>query len=242
MQFEKAIFDHGRRHFELIEALGTYRQLQHFADDQDALRAHLNGKGRPITMSSDGEIEGIADKDIERYVEPMAESIETAIANYRRQLLVVIVSIIEAAISDVFTVLFTFKPETIKGLAKDPNGEGFIPSLSVDELMKATQLDELRSGVVDRAVAYACQGKSKKSVLRRISRLFGTDLPETRANAFLELSERRNKIVHENSKTDVTTSQVEDAFEVAMSFVQDLGKLVSSHSLPIYDPLDVCAA
>lgn len=240
MKFDKSIFDHGRRHFELIEALGTFRQLQNFADDQDALRAHLNGKGRPKTISSEGEIEGIEDKEIERFLEPLAESIETAISNYRRQLLVVIVSIVEATISDVFTVLFTFKPEAIKGLSKDSNGEGFIPSVSVDDLMQATQLDELRSGVVERAVAYACQGKNRKTVLRRISRLFGTDVPETSANAFLDLSDRRNQIVHENSKAEVTTSQVEDAFEVSMSFIQELGKLVSSKGLPIYDPLEVC--
>ncbi len=87
MQLEKTIFNHGRLHFELIEALGTYRQLQNFSDDQDALRAHLNGKGRPKKISEEGGIEDLEDKDIERFIEPVAESIDTAIANYRRQLL-----------------------------------------------------------------------------------------------------------------------------------------------------------
>lgn len=240
MLLDKTIFNHGQLHFELIEALGTYRQLQHFADDQDALRAHLNGKGRPRKMSEEGGIEDLEDKDIERFIEPVSESIEKAIANYRRQLLVVIVSILEASISDAFAVLFTFKPETIKGLTKDSNGDSFAPSVSVDELMKARQLEELRSSIVERAVAYACQGKNKKTVLRRIARLFGNEIPTTSANEFLALSERRNKIVHENSQAEVTRSQVEDAFEVAMTFIQELGKLVSSQSLPIHDPLEVC--
>lgn len=240
MPFDKIIFDHGARHFELIEALGCFRKLHHFAQDQAALRAHLAGVGRPQQVTAEGDLEGVSDKDVERFFAPIADSIDTAISAYRRQLVVVIVSIVEAAITDAFSVLFAYRPETIKGLYKDAAGEGFNLAVPIDDLMAATSLDELRLGIVERAVAYACQGKGKKTVLRRLARLYSDELASSVETDFLGLVERRNIIVHENSKRDVTNADIENAFDVALSFVQELGRLVARRSLPLHDPMQVC--
>lgn len=237
MQLEQTIFDHGTRHYELIEALGSFRQLRSLSQDDAALRAHLAGSGRPWDMSADGTIVGIADHEVDRFVAPIAESIETAIRTYRRQLIVVIVSVVEAAISDAFTVLFAFHPETIKGLSKDPATDGFNPAVSIDQLMTATQLDELRLAVVERAVSYACQGKSKKTVLCRLERLFADELDKLVESRFISLVELRNRIVHDNSREDVSNADVEDSFDAAIAFVRELGQFVSNRSLPIHDPL-----
>lgn len=240
MQFNKIIFDHGARHFELIEALGCFRQLHSFARDEAALHAHLTGSGRPLRVTVEGTMEGVSDPDIARFVGHLSESIDTALAVYRRQLIVVIVSIVEAAIADAFTVLFAYRPETIKGLSKEAGSDSFNTAVPIDELMTASHLDDLRMGVVERAAAYACQGRSKKTVLRRLARLYSDEVEPTAEEGFVELVERRNMIVHENSKKDVTNVDIEDAFDGAMTFVRELGKLVSRRGLPIHDPMQVC--
>lgn len=240
MQLDKIIFDHGALHFELIEALSCFRQLHSVARDEAALHAHLTGSGRPFRVTLEGTMEGVSDPDVARFVGPVAESIDIALAVYRRQLIVVIVSIVEAAIADAFTVLFAYRPETIKGLSKDAGSDGFNTAVSIDELMTASHLDDLRLGVVERAVAYACQGRSKKTVLRRLARLYSDEVERTSEEGFVELVERRNMIVHENSKKDITNVDIENAFDGAMTFVKELGKLVSRRGLPIHDPMQVC--
>lgn len=241
MQFDKIIFDHGARHFELIEALACFRELHSFSRDEAALHAHLSGSARPVRVTLEGTMEEISDPDvITRFVGYLADSIDTALDVYRRQLIVVIVSIVEAAIADAFTVLFACRPETIKGLTKDAGSDGFNTTVPIDELMTASHLDDLRLGVVERAVAYACQGRSKKTVLRRLARLYSDQVERTSEERFVELVERRNMIVHENSKKDVTNVDIENAFDGAITFVKELGKLVARRGLPIYDPMQVC--
>ncbi len=238
MRFDDIIFDHGRWHYELIEAVGCYRQLRAYCSDEAALRSHLADKGRPWRASEEG-LRKVDDGEIERWVVPISESIETAISAYRRQLIVVIVSITEAASAEAFQVLFSFRPETIRGLEKESQGQEFRPVTSLDDLMTATNLDTLRISVVERAVAFATQGRNKQTVLRRIERLFGKPIAANVREQYLALVGARNEIIHDNIKPSLTDEEVEGYFDVGISFVEELGRLVSKHGLPIHDPLQV---
>jgi hypothetical protein len=239
-RFDQLVFDHGTWHYDLIEALGSFRQLRRFTQDHAALRAHLHGAGRPQRVFSTGLVAGVEDHDVERFVQPVSASIATAMSVYRRQLIVVMVSILEEAVAEAFAVLFAHRPDTIKGLAKEPTRDGFSPTIPIDELVNATSLDGLRMSLVERAVAQACQGKNKRTVLRRLSQFFADDLDVAAESAFVELVERRNVIVHENSKQEIADAEVEQAFDAALNFVRELGRLVCKRSLPINDPLQVC--
>lgn len=239
MSFDQLHYDHGRWHFELIEALGCYRQLISFCSDDAALRTHLAGNGRPRHLSEQGEISGVEDEKLDRLKAPIAESINTAISAYRRQLTVVIVSVTEAAIAEAFEVLFAFRPETMKGLAKETQDQGFTLVTSLDELMAATQLDSLRLSIVDRAVAFATQGRNKQALLRRIAKLFGEPMKVAVCESYLTLVKLRNEIVHDNIRRDIPDQEVEYSFEVGMSVVEELGRLVARHGLPIHDPMQI---
>lgn len=239
MKFDQLLYDHGRWHYELIETLSCYRQLCSFCSDDTTLHAYLAGNGRPRQLSERGEITEVEDKELDRWKVPIADSIDTAICAYRRQLTVVIVSVTEAAIAEAFEVLFAFKPETMKGLARETQDKELSLATSLDELMAATQLDSLRLSIVDRAVTFATQGRNKQTVLRRIAKLFGEPINTTVSESYLTLVKLRNEIVHDNTKHDISDQEVEQSFETGMSVVEELGRLIAKHGLPIHDPMHI---
>lgn len=233
-------FDHIRWHYELIESLGSYRELNHFVSDEAAVTAHLYGEGRPKTMLENGEVGPVDDSRVERWRDILRRSVDTAISSYRRQLAVVTVSVTEAAIVEAFEVLFYFDPDSMKALEKDFQDHSFRAVVTLQELKNATALDDLRQMLVDRAVAIATQGKSIIKVLNRIEKLLGGQFEASVRANYLELVELRNEIVHDNKKCILSSEAVEEHFSTGISFISELGRLTAQRGLPINDPLQVC--
>lgn len=227
-------FNHGRWHYELIEALGSSETLRSFCSDEHAVQAYLLGAGRPQQIDSDGHLTALDDASVSRFVDPIMDSIETAISAYSRQLVVVVASITEAAIAEAFQVLFSYRPLVMKDL--ESNDHSLRLSVPLEDLVGASDLRSLCSSVVERAVSSATQGK-KQSVLKRLERLFKRKLPETVRDGYLALLDRRNDIVHDNWRGDLSRQEVRKCFDVGCDFVEELGRFVSAQSLPIDDPM-----
>jgi uncharacterized protein YutE (UPF0331/DUF86 family) len=229
-------FDHGKWHYELIEALGCYGTLYAYCSNDDAIRSHLMSAGRPKRSSEDGDLEGVADADAESFLEPIAESIGIALRAYSRQLVVVIVSLIEGAIGETFDVLFTYRPETIKSLEGDSSERPFKAVVSVTELISSSSLDELRRSVVERAISAAMQG-STAAVFKRLERLLKAEIPRDQKKAFLELVDLRNRIVHDNVALDLNRGEVRKYFDIGTDLVEQLGSMIHKNLLPLNDPM-----
>jgi hypothetical protein len=237
MTIEILSFDHGRWHYELIEALGCSRYLRRFCADEDAVRTYLHGSGRPQQIDEAGGISDVEDEAVLKFIRPMTEDLDTAISAYKRQLIVVIVAITEAATSEALRALFTYRPQVMNDLAND--GQEFRDlrlSVSLESLINATDLTSLRTGVVDRAVSAATQGK-KASIVRRMERLLKGKLPDATRKSYLDLVDRRNRIVHENWRGDVSEDDLEKHFDAGLSFVEEIGRLLATNSIPVVDPM-----
>jgi hypothetical protein len=242
MALEVLTFDHGRWHYELIEALGCSRSLRRFCADDDAVRTYLHGAGRPQRIDDEGRLTGVDDDAVLKFIRPITEDLDTAIDAYKRQLIVVITAITEAATTEAFRVLFTYSPQVMNDLAKD--GQEFRElglSISLDSLIHATDLSSLRAVVVDRAVSAATQGK-KRSVVRRLERLLKAKLPDGTRESYLDLVDRRNSIVHENWRGDVSGDDLEKCFDAGLNFVEGIGRMLVENSLPVADPMHVFEA
>jgi hypothetical protein len=116
------------------------------------------------------------------------------------------------------------------------DGQSLRLSVQLEDLVQANDLSSLRSGLVERAAAAATQG-TKRSILRRIERLFKEKLPARVKDEYLRLVERRNSIVHENWRGDLSSQELEEAFDIGLEFVKALGRLVAARALPIHDPM-----
>ncbi|AJK46215.1 HEPN domain-containing protein [Burkholderia plantarii] len=227
-------FDHGRWHYELIEALGCSETLQEFCQDEQAVQAYLLGADRPQKIDRDGQLTGIDDAGVSRFAVPIMGSIEIAISAYNRQLVVVVVSITEAAIAEAFRVLFSYRPLVMKDL--ESNDQSLRLSVGLEDLVAASDLRSLSSKVIERAVSAATQG-NKQSVLKRLERLFKRKLPSIVRDGYIALVDRRNRIVHDNWRGDLSRQEVRDYFDVGCEIVEELGRFVSARSLPIDDPM-----
>lgn len=144
------------------------------------------------------------------------------------------------AIAEAFRVLFCFAPESIKALAVDASSGDFKSTISVQQVLEAASLADLRLSIVERAVGTACQGKNKRTVMRRIGKLFGRSLASDVEESYLALCELRNEIVHEHHRIELFDSDIERACDSSLKFLQNLGRLVASKSLPVNDPLQIC--
>lgn len=242
MAVEVLTFDHGRWHYELIEALGCSRSLRRFCADEDAVRTYLHGAGRPQQIDNEGRLTDVDDDSVVKFIRPVTEDLDTAIGAYKRQLLVVIVAITEAATNEAFRVLFTYSPQVMNDLAKD--GQEFRElrlSVSLDSLIGATDLSSLRASIVDRAVSAATQGK-KRSTLRRLERLLKGELADRTRDSYLALVDHRNSIVHENWRGDVSDDDLEKCFDAGLQFVEEIGRMLAANSLPVADPMHLFEA
>jgi hypothetical protein len=231
-------FNHGRWRLELITALGTSNLLRSLCSDEEAVRAHLLGVGRPFRVEADGTKKGLADPQAEQWLEPTFREIESAIEVYKRQLMVVTVSITEAAIAQAFEVLFSHKPKVMKGIETNE----LRLSVSLEEVAEATNLAGLQANLVERAVGFATQG-SKPTVLKRLERLFVGKISPLVTDKYLALVALRNVIVHENWSGELSGAEVHDHFETGMDLVKELGHLIIARDLPIEGPsLTFCEA
>lgn len=229
-------FDHGKWHYELIEALGCFGTLHAYCSNDEAIRSHLMSAGRPKRSSPDGCLESVADAEAESFIQPVADSISIALRAYSRQLVVVIVSLIEGAIGEAFDVLFTYRPETIKSLEGDGSDKTFKASVSLAELIASSSLTELRRSVVERAVSTAMQG-STATIIKRLEKLLKAEIPDQHKRDLLALVELRNRIVHDNLAVELEHFEVRNYFDVGTDFVEQIGKIIHQNSLPISDPM-----
>jgi len=232
----RLIYNHGKWHYELIEALGCWRTLGWYCANTDAIHAHLKTAGAPQRSTESGKLVDVPKREIKKWIDGVSESINIAFDAYSRQLVVVVASVIEAALAEVFAVLFTARPESMHRLESELAQAGVRLSTSLEELSAAQSIDELRATVVDRAVSVAVQGKPR-TLLKRIERLFGCSIDSPLLSAYVELIDARNRIVHEHSRSPVSTEEVERFFDTGTQFVEFLGKAATAAKVPVDDPM-----
>lgn len=232
----KLRFNHGKWHFELIEALGCSRTLRGYCNNTSAVHAHLQTDGRPRRITEGGKVVNIPKSETGKWVESISSSINIAFEAYSRQLVVVAVSVTEAALAEAFSALFSKRPALMKSLEGELNQPGLRISVTFDELNSANDLESLRLTVLERAVGAAVQGKTK-AVLKRVERLFGFAIESTLAAGYAELLETRNRIVHEHNRASVSEDDIAGFFNTSIAFVEYLARAAISAKVPVDDPM-----
>ena len=57
------------------------------------------------------------------------------------------------------------------------------------------------------------------------------------SDGYLALVDRRNSIVHDNWRGDLSSQELNECFDVGIESVEELGRLVAARALPIDDPM-----
>lgn len=232
----KLRFNHGKWHYELIEALGCSRTLRSYCNNTRAVHTHLQTDGRPRRITERGKLVHIPKREAVQWVDSISESINIAFEAYSRQLVVVAVSVTEAALAEAFAALFAARPAIMKSLETDSAQPGFRLSVTLEELNTAEDIETLRSTVLERAVGAAIQGKTK-TVLKRVERLFGFAIDPSLATSYADLLETRNRIVHEHNRATVSEDDIAGFFDTGMAFVEYLARAALVAKVPVDDPM-----
>jgi hypothetical protein len=232
----KLRFDHGKWHYELIEALGCSRTLRSYCNNTSAVHTHLQTDGRPRRITEEGKLVHIPKREAVKWVETTSESINIAFEAYSRQLVVVAVSVTEAALAEAFAALFATRPAMMKNLEGELAQPGLRLSVTLEELNAADDIEALRATVLDRAVSAAVQGKTK-TLLKRVERLFGFAIDSSLATAYGELLEARNRIVHEHNRMVVSEDDIAELFNTGIAFVEFLARAAFAAKVPVDDPM-----
>ncbi|KVR14091.1 hypothetical protein WK11_29125 [Burkholderia ubonensis] len=232
-QSQLKYFEHEKWHYEILEAQVTLRTLRYYATDQKALKHHFENDWNITGMESDGRLvqeRPSESRHGEKFFISFASEVDTAIANLTRQSVVLVASIVEAALTDAFRVVFHHRPTVMKAL------DGFAAAANLDDLLSAADVNELRRLVIERAVSWAVTGKLD-SVIARLNNATGQCVNAKTLADFKNVIEQRNRIVHEHKKPELTVEHVDSIFEAGMAMLEALGRVLYKARLPVFDPM-----
>ncbi|MFM0069029.1 hypothetical protein [Paraburkholderia aspalathi] len=232
-QSEVKHFEHEKWHYEVLEAQVTLRTLRYYASDQTALRHHFERDWNITGIESDGRLVKERPSESrygEKFFASFASEVDTAIANLTRQSVVLIASIVEAALADAFRVVFHHRPAVMKAL------DGFAAAANLDDLLNAADVDSLRRLLVERAVSCAVTGKLD-SVIARLNSATSQSVNSKILADLRNVLEQRNRIIHEHKKPELTVEQIDSMFEVGMAMLEEFGRVLYKARLPVFDPM-----
>lgn len=166
----------------------------------------------------------------DKFFASFVNDVDTAIANLTRQSVVLIASVVEAALADAFRVVFHHRPSVMKAL------DGFAATANLDDMLNAADVDALRQLVIERAVSWAVTGRVD-SIVGRLNNVTGQSVSGKILSDFRHVLEQRNRIIHEHRKPELTIDQIDSMFEAGMAMLEELGRVLFKARLPVSDPM-----
>lgn len=226
-------FAHEKWYYELLEAQVTLRTLRNYSTDQTALRHHYESDWTITGADADGRLVHKRPSESEHgedFFASFTSDVETAIGNLTRQSVVLVASILEAALADAFRVVFHHRPTVMKSL------DGFSAATNIDDLLNATDVESLRRLVIERAISWATTGKLD-SVISRLNSATGQSVNSKIVAQFRVVLEQRNKIIHEHKKLELTVEQIDSIFETGTAMLEEFGRTLYHARIPVFDPM-----
>lgn len=186
-------------------AIGSYKSLLEYITDKESVEEYVN---RNTYTHTNGEI-GVrkigASKEM---VEAVNDDLLSAKLLMNNQMIVYLVSVLEAALNDFFKCIFVDKPELVLGLGKYLGEREAELGVSYKDFLQYESKEAYIVEIAKRAASKCNSGKFDK-VLNRLSKIFGIALSDECKNTLKDLYEKRNKIVHENIHMDISETELE---------------------------------
>jgi len=228
-------FDLGHWHGIIIFALVDFRDLNSLTKDEEAVLAHANRyEFRRYTRMG----EEVVDKD-PRSLEQLRRLVLNSVARSRsihlQLLLVYIVAVAERVLDDFLLACFNTHPDRMYDylrLTAESAIKGFV---TLKDVVTANSKAELIQNLARKAADNANRGTFAER-LRRIEKLTGFSFSEHRVKSLASLAAKRNRLVHELRLETVPEDEVEEAFDLALALLKDLGHAAEKASLPYDDP------
>lgn len=229
-------FDLGKWHAEFLFLYGKYKDLREFCLDKDALYAHVT-ENRAVEGMDKGEYFKSSDKkQLERWLEPKTEIIQSAFETFELQIPVIYSSYLEDAIVTFITCYLVNNPDQIGDYVSPLDQDHIKGFVKVEDIIKHATIEDLISNLASKAAHNAASGKSKQKVFSRLENLVKYELDSNVKQKIIALYNKRSEIVHENRKFELGQEYIEDIYDDCVALISELGKICRERHIPFYDP------
>lgn len=227
-------FEAGDFSFLIDENRNSYLSLYDLISDTDLLTAYFQKK--------DAELEEISN-DVERKFLNIGvrsisflirlKGIQDATTIFNRQTLVVLATIIESLLNEFSLCLFCKFPERMYDyILTDEEGKAK-GKVDLKEIIGSPSREKLLLALASRAASKVMQGEFKSAV-KRLEKLIGKEFPTELLEPIIQISENRNKILHElNDDIEVTFDDITKAFDKTFELTEYLEKCAVEMNIPV---------
>ena len=219
-------FKHQQWSEELQEALNGYIAIHDPIICSDALRTHYENSrlteiaGLGYRVQEEEKSNDVSEEDVkdfrEKWVEEFVSEGLVGVMIYRRQMIVIAVTILEAMLKDFVSSYFYTKPESMYSFVGDGSG-----TVSFKDVIKYDTKNEYISHLAESAAQKFIS--QKWSVLfKSLAKLLKQEMPES--ESLIELAKLRNEIIHEGAKIEVTNEHVFSCFDIVGELIEFLAQ------------------
>lgn len=217
-------FKHQQWFDELQEALDGYSAIHDPIICSDALRTHYEnsrlieivGLGFKVQEEESGRT--VSEEDINNFRQEWIEEFVgqglTGVMTYRRQMVVISVTLLEAMLKDFISSFFFEKPESMYSYVGDGSG-----SVSFKDVIKYDSKNEYISHLSTSA-AQKFISQKWTVLFSNLNKLLKVETPNS--EELVKLAQLRNSIIHEGSKMEISNEYVFSSFDIVRELIEFL--------------------
>lgn len=228
------MFNAGKWVAEIISSLGSYNALQNFVTHKEAIEFHVNKFKIQNVTRDDGDDSNTNTENDKILKGLYISQFQEANLVYRKQMIVLIASYIEAIILDFLNCIFIAHPVRMYSyLNNDENSaQG---KVDLKEVLEADNKNTLIKSLSLRAANIATRGKFKTSI-NNIEKISKQKLDSELSSKLNSLVELRNQIVHELADVNIRNKEVVDGFDCLSDLITNLGVIAEKNGVRVNNP------
>lgn len=230
------MFNVGKWKAEIIEILNSYNAFQNLIQDEDTLSFYVNKMS--IVSWRDDSFPVNASLDVDTQLRSSEISaIKDANQIYRRQMIVLIETHLEAIISDFLECVFFVYPTRMYEYLNTENNVILKGKIDLKEILEADSKDALIYRLISRATNIATKGKFK-TALNNLERITKQQISANLSKNLNSMVEQRNRIVHEAGNDAFTNEQVHENINYLFCFLGELREIAEKIKVEVNDPTE----
>ncbi len=209
-------------------AISNYKQLVSYVSDRETVKDYLN---RYSYLAIGQDVKKIDASQM--MVDEFNSGLEETVQLMNNQMIVYMCTILEIAINDFFKCLFIEKPNMVLNL-NNYTGRVIDIGFSYQELLKCDSKEDYIIKIAQN-VAKKCNSGKIDKILNCISKMTGLVWDTGCRDVLEELSDKRNKIVHENIHINLSADELTNLSDGLERSLILLGKKIKELNVIVID-------
>ena len=229
MSKESNVFNAGDWLGEILNILGTFRQINDFLLNKDAQDAYLKTR-QVFTYSKKGKEFCDNEESTRIFHDDIISTISETNNFYKHQIIVLSSTYIELILKDFLIVFFKEFPERMYEFIYDQDRQEYKGSVSLREILKTPNMSELITKLANQATSNLLKGKFSAQ-LKNLMKITKHNLSDVLEDELNNLNDFRNTIVHENSRKEIDPDKVENSIETCEKLIWVLAKISEDNKI-----------